>query len=81
MTVFKSLFPACASFGPLFMVMGFLTPNRGEGLPIGFFLAVPGALMTTIALNVLYRAVTSLERPAGMTTTPAETKLPGSVST
>ncbi|WLD12376.1 hypothetical protein [Planctellipticum variicoloris] len=77
----KAMFPACASFGPLFMVMGFLMPNRGEGLPISFFLAVPGALMTTIALNMLYRAVTSLERPAGMTTTTAETKLPGSVST
>lgn len=55
----KAMFPACASFGPLFMVMGFLMPNRGEGLPIGFFLAAPGALMTT---------------------TTAETKLPGSVS-
>lgn len=79
--MFKSLFPTCASFGPLFMVMGFLTPNRGEGLPIGFFLAVPGALMTTIALNLLYRAVTSLERPTGMTTMTTETKLSGSVST
>lgn len=75
----KAMFPACASFGPLFMVMGFLMPNRGEGLPIGFFLAFPGALMTSAALNALYRSLHLQERSACAIPQTVETKVPGPV--
>ena len=57
----KTLFPVCASFGPLFVAMGSLFPNRGDA-PYGFFMAVPGALMTSAALLIIFRALTALER-------------------
>jgi len=57
----KSLFPTCASFGPTFMALAFLFPNRG-GLPYGLFMAVPGALMTSAAMLFLFRMLTKLER-------------------
>ncbi len=58
----KALFPACASFGPLFIAMGSLFPNRGDTLPFGFFLAATGALATSAALIILFREVNSSEK-------------------
>ncbi len=55
----KALFPVCASSGPLFMVMGFLLPSQA---PYGYFIAVPGALMTSAALHIIFRTLTALER-------------------
>lgn len=57
----KTLFPVCASFGPLFIAMGCLFPNRADA-PYGFFIALPGALMTSAALLIIFRALTTLER-------------------
>ena len=57
----KFLFPVYASFGPLFIAMGCLFPNRG-GAPYGFFVAFPGALMTSAALLIIFRTLTTLER-------------------
>lgn len=45
----RGLFPACACFGPLFMVMGL----QGRGSTSGYGLAIAGALMTSAALLVL----------------------------
>ena len=57
----RALFPACASFGPLFMTMGCLLPNR-SGQSWGFLIALPGALMTATALQTLFRMLCDLER-------------------
>ncbi len=58
----KALFPACASFGPLFIAMSSLFPNRGDTLPFGFFLAATGAMATSAALMILFREVSSLAK-------------------
>lgn len=63
----KTVFPACASFGPLFIAMGSLYPNRGDMLPIGFFIAAAGALLTSAALIILFRAVISHEQTPAAT--------------
>ena len=55
----KPFFPVCASFGPLFIAMGSVFPNRSG--PYGFFIAAPGALMTSVALIMIFRALTALE--------------------
>ncbi len=57
----KTFFPVCASFGPLFIAMGSLFPNRGDA-PYGFFVALPGALMTSAALLIIFRVQTTPER-------------------
>ncbi len=57
----KSLFPVCASFGPTFMALGLLFPNRG-GFPYGLLMAGPGALMTSAAMMLLFRMLVKLER-------------------
>jgi hypothetical protein len=62
----KTLFPVCASFGPTFLALGHVVPHR-EGFPIGLLIALPGAIMLTIALNILYREVTARERTADRT--------------
>jgi uncharacterized membrane protein len=64
----KAVFPACASFGPILIAMGSLFPNRGDTLPFGFFVAAMGALVTSAALIILFRAVNSHEQ------TPVATK-------
>ena len=52
----RTLFPVCASFGPVFMAMGNLFPNR-DGFSLGFVVALPGALMVSAALIILFREV------------------------
>lgn len=59
----KALFPTLACFGPLFIAMGCLFPTR-EGFPFGVLLAFPGALMTSMAMIILFRSVMVLEAPA-----------------
>jgi len=56
----KAIFPACASFGPIMLAMGSLYPNR-DGTPYGLIMSFPGALMTTAALLIVFRTLTSLE--------------------
>lgn len=51
----KTCFPVCASFGPLFIAMGNLFPNRLG--PVGLFVAIPGAFMTSAALITIFRAL------------------------
>lgn len=51
----KTMFPVCASFGPLFIAMGSLFPDRLGSL--GFFIAAPGAFMTSAALITIFRAL------------------------
>ena len=56
----KNLFPTCAGFGPLFMFMGFFySPALA---PCGVLLAALGAMMTSTALFVIHRRLTSLEQ-------------------
>jgi hypothetical protein len=51
---YRMLFPACASFGPIFIVIGL----QGRGTTGGFVCAGAGALMTSAALLMLFsRAV------------------------
>lgn len=57
----KTLFPACASFGPLFIAMGSLFPNR-DGVPYGFIVAALGALATTAALLIIFRVLVVSEK-------------------
>lgn len=59
----KALFPVCASFGPTFMALASLFPHR-EGFSYGVYMAVPGALMVSAALNILYREFASREKAA-----------------
>lgn len=59
----KSLFPVCASFGPTFMALGLLFPNRG-GFPYGVLMALPGALMTSAAMMILFRLLVVPEKNA-----------------
>ena len=56
----KTTFPVCASFGPVMLALGSLSPNR-EGMPYGLLLAIPGALMTSAALIMVFRSLASLE--------------------
>lgn len=56
----KTTFPACASFGPVMLALGSLPPNR-EGMSVGLLLAIPGALMTSAALLVVFRSLAALE--------------------
>jgi hypothetical protein len=56
----KSLFPACASFGPFFIAMGGFLPNRG-GTPYGLIPGALGTAMTTTALLIIYRALIKLD--------------------
>lgn len=56
----KTTFPACASFGPVMLALGSLPPSR-EGMPYGLLLAIPGALMTSAALLMVFRSLAALE--------------------
>lgn len=56
----QALFPACASFGPLMLAMGSLFPNR-DGAPYGLFVTLPGGLMTTAGLLILFRAMNPVD--------------------
>jgi hypothetical protein len=62
--IYKVLFPACASFGPMFMVIGL----EGQGTTYGFVCAGAGALMTSAALLMLFPRVVDGTR----TVTPRE---------
>lgn len=57
----KTLFPACASGGPLFIAMGSLFPNRADTVAFNFLVAATGAFMTTAALMMLFRTINSTE--------------------
>lgn len=57
----SNLFPACASFGPMFVAMGCMFPNRG-GVAYGLLMSVPGAFMTTAALMMIFRECTSINK-------------------
>lgn len=59
----KSLFPACASFGPVFLAFGSLFPNRG-GWPIGGIVALVGAFMTSAAMMILFRLLVARDENA-----------------
>jgi hypothetical protein len=61
MTMFsRVLFPACASFGPMFIVIGL----EGQATPYGFACAGAGALMTSAALLMLFPRVVDGTRTA-----------------
>ncbi len=51
--IYRVLFPACASFGPMFMVIGL----QGQGTLNGSVCALTGALMTSAALLMLFDRV------------------------
>lgn len=51
----KSFFPACATLGPVFMLIGILSINRQESY--GSSLVVLGGLLTSAALHILFRMV------------------------
>jgi hypothetical protein len=51
-----NIVPACAGFGPVFIAMGFLFPA-----PFGFFIALPGALVTSFALLTFFRMQTAFD--------------------
>lgn len=59
----RTAFAVCSSFGPTFLALGHVVPHR-EGFPFGLVMALPGAVMVTIALNILYREVTARDRTA-----------------
>lgn len=71
----KNLFPACASFGPLFIAMGSLFPNRAETVPFNFLVAATGALATSAALIMLFRAVNSAEKAPDASKQSIESKI------
>ena len=54
----KAVFPPCASFGPLFIAIGHLLPAREA--PWGFFPAVLGAVMTSVALMIIHRELSAV---------------------
>ncbi|MEZ6128377.1 MAG: hypothetical protein R3C59_06825 [Planctomycetaceae bacterium] len=60
----KAIFPACATFGPIMLALGSLFPNR-DGTPYGLTMTFPGALMTTAALLIVFRALTTLQKTSG----------------
>lgn len=53
------LFPACASFGPLFIAIGFLSAPSQH--PLGAIQAMVGALMTSAAILFLHRKLVEIE--------------------
>lgn len=59
-SLMKTTFPVCASFGPVMLALGSLPPNR-DGMPYGLLLAIPGALMTSAALMMVFRSLVALE--------------------
>jgi len=69
----KALFPACASFGPIMLAMGCLFPNR-DGAPYGLIMTLPGALMTTAALLIIFRALNGLHAQSD---SKVDARLPG----
>jgi hypothetical protein len=48
-------FPACATLGPVFLLIGILSLNRQESY--GSSLVVMGGLMISAALHILFRMV------------------------
>lgn len=56
----KALFPACATLGPVFTLIGVLSLNRQESY--GQSLVVMGGLLTSAALHILFRMVATQQR-------------------
>jgi hypothetical protein len=69
----KASFSACASFGPIMLAMGSLFPNR-DGTPYGLIITIPGAMMTTAALLIVFRSLTSLETSTSSSENSIESK-------
>ena len=57
----KSLFPACASFGPFIITVGCQVPYREGTAYLGLIISLPGVMMTTAALLIIYRALITLD--------------------
>jgi len=58
----KTSFPVCASFGPGMLAMASLYPNDVRLLRFLVF-AVPGAILTSAALMILFRTVNERAEP------------------
>lgn len=56
----RDAFAPCACFGPTMLALGSLMPNR-DGMPFGLIVTIPGALMTSAALMILFRNIRSLK--------------------
>ena len=56
----KALFPACATLGPVFMLIGILSLNRHE--LYGSTLVVMGGLMISAALHILFRMLDTQQK-------------------
>ncbi|HBJ37180.1 MAG TPA: hypothetical protein DDZ51_20985 [Planctomycetaceae bacterium] len=70
----KTLFPACASFGPLFIAMGHLFPSRADTVAITFLVGATGALMTSAALIMLFQTVNSTAKASDASKQSIESK-------
>ena len=57
----ESYIPACASFGPLFMVQGYAVPNYPL---VSAVIGYAGAFATSFALFTLYKMQTELKKSA-----------------
>ena len=58
----KNLFPACASFGPLAIVIGNSVPSRPDTVFYSTLVGGTGALMTSAALMMLFRMISSTSK-------------------
>lgn len=56
----KALFPACATFGPVFMLIGILALNRQASY--GSSLVVTGGLLTSAALHILFQMLNAQQK-------------------
>jgi hypothetical protein len=56
----NALFPACATLGPVFLLIGILSLNREESY--GSSLVIMGCLMTSAALHILFRMVATQQK-------------------
>ena len=59
------MLPTLAAFGPLFVVLGMMVPvlkmPGWQGL-LAFVFAIVGALMTSIAMTILFREIMNLRK-------------------
>jgi hypothetical protein len=59
------ILPTLAAFGPLFVVIGMIVPIfKTPGWPslLAFVFAIGGALMTSIALSIMFREIIRLRQ-------------------
>ena len=68
------LFRACAINGPLFIAMGHLFPSRADTVAIRFLVGATGALMTSVALIMLFRTVNSTAKASDASKQSIESK-------